>query len=129
MARLEYFLASESVAIDRVRNSVSIFHVINELQLEEIPSELHKLSLISCWMFDEDEIRRNDEFQLRFRIELPDGESKDFRANISPGQSRFQYYVFVVENVPVQKTGDMMIRAFLNDTETATHVIAVSVSS
>jgi hypothetical protein len=37
MPSLEYFLIAESVSSDVQRNTISIFHVLNDVRLEAIP--------------------------------------------------------------------------------------------
>jgi hypothetical protein len=57
MPRLEYFVVTETSSIDVTRNSVSIFHVLNDIYFDSLPDSLPSLAVISGWIHSEDEIK------------------------------------------------------------------------
>lgn len=126
MPKLEYFVAAESLSVDLDRNSVSVFHILNEVQLREIPGVLPQLAVASAWVFDEQEIQSKSECQVKFELRPPgDGEVKVFRSNMS-AEVRFQNMHLQIQNVPIATSGDLIVRVFLDDEERATHTIEVS---
>jgi hypothetical protein len=54
MIKLEYFLVAESYAVDENRNTISIFHVLEEFGAHAAPIIVPKLSAISSWLVSED---------------------------------------------------------------------------
>ena len=126
MARLEYFLVAESCSQDINRNSLSVFHILNDVRLHEMPGVIHELVAVSGWVMSDEDIQNQEEFQLRIRFDMPVAEEgRDFRANLR-ASTRFQNHHFWLAEVPVGQSGDIVVRLFLDDVEKATHTIAVS---
>ena len=54
MPTLEYFLLAESVSTDRERNTVSLFHILEEW-IAQLPLVIPNLVAVSSWKMDEEE--------------------------------------------------------------------------
>ncbi len=70
MPELEYFIVAESIATDRERNTVSIFHVIEDLP-GSVSSVVPKVVAVSSWRVSPEEIGRD--FQVSLEVQLPGG--------------------------------------------------------
>jgi hypothetical protein len=53
--------------------------------------------------------------------------SKEIRGNLT-AESRYQYYNFSFMNIPIEQPGDIEVRLFLDDIQTATHTMTASLS-
>jgi len=121
MPRLEYFVVAETSSIDVNRNSVSIFHVLNDIYFDSLPDSIPTLAVISGWIHSEAEIRDHQESQIRIEFHMPGVDApKEFRGNLR-AESRYQYYNFSLMNVPVKQSGEIEVRLFLDDNQKATH--------
>lgn len=128
MPRLEYFVVAESCSTDVNRNTVSIFHVLNELYVNTFPDHIPTLAVISGWIHSEAEIRDHQESQIRIEFHMPGVvQPEEFRGNLT-AESRYQYYNFVFENIPIEQPGDIEVRLFLDDDKEATHTMTASLS-
>jgi hypothetical protein len=126
MARLEYFVVSESISVDVNHNTVSLFHILNGMQLFEFPGSIPRLAVASAWVFDDPEIERKQEFQIRFEIRVPGARApKIFRANMV-AESRFENLHVEIQNVPVEGAGDIVFEVYLDDERQASHLLVVS---
>jgi hypothetical protein len=125
MPRLEYFLASESLSVDMNSNTISVYHILNEVFLDEMPGRLPMLAVVAAWIYDEAEIRDKKEFQAKIELQLPGSETKLFRTNMK-AMKRFSNIHLQILDVAIEKSGDLVIKMILDDEEKASHTIAVS---
>jgi hypothetical protein len=125
MPRLEYFLASESLSVDMNSNTISVYHILNEVFLDELPGRLPMLAVVAAWIYGEAEIRDKKEFQARIELHLPGSEMKVFRTNMT-AMRRFSNIHLQILDVAIEKSGDLVIKMLLDDEEKASHTIAVS---
>lgn len=125
MPRLEYFVVSESVSIDKNRNTVSIFHVMNKIGLSPLPGAIPMLSAISGWEFSETELKDKAEFQVKFEFRTPGStEPKIFRSNLN-SSVRFKNVHLEIQEVPIEQAGDLKVTLYLDDVSQATHTIQI----
>ncbi len=125
MPRLEYFLVAESISLDRESDSVSIFHVLNDVPVRSLPTRLPQLATVSAWISSDDEIREQAESQIRLEFTVPGIEEPvAFRGNLT-SQTRYQNYNFTFVDVPVPEAGEMIVAIFLNDERKASHTITI----
>ena len=126
MPELEYFLVAESCSVDVDRNSLSIFHVMNDVRLDRVPGLIPELVIISAWIHSQEELRGRAESQIRVQFRLPGLDSTpSFRGNLN-AETRFQNFNFSFREVPAQTEGDIVVEIFLDDQHKATHTVAVS---
>ena len=126
MPELEYFIVAESLATDRDRNTVSIFHVIEEWMCS-LPGVLPKAVAISSWRVSPDEIGRD--FQVALEILLPSGESlpeeqSDLTVNFTAKSTGHRIYQ-TVTFLRIETHGEFVFRLLINGTLAATRVIRV----
>ena len=126
MPELEYFLVAESCSVDAERHSLSIFHVMNDVRLDQLPGNISELVVISAWIHSPDELEHRAESQIRLQFEIPGMDGiHEFRGNLN-AETRFQNFNFNFREVPAPAAGDFVIKLFLNDKHKATHIVAVS---
>ena len=122
MARLEFFLACESVSIDQETNQSSVFNILEEIQSTAFPTVLPHCVAVSLWHQEPGD--EDKEFQLLLRITLPTGETHDFRTNFqlkTPRHRVLQRF----EGLPIQSAGELRFEARLNDEHAAYHMVTV----
>ena len=68
MPRLEYFLVAESISVDRETNQLSVFNVLDDLELS-LPTQIPQLVALSSWNIEPHE--RDQDLQVMLRILLP----------------------------------------------------------
>jgi hypothetical protein len=125
MPKLEYFLIARSISLDAERNSLSIFHVMNDCLVPEIPGTIAELVLVSAWMFSSDELQQKRECQLRMEFRLPGSEDPiAFRGNME-ASVRFQSFNLSFADVPIESAGDVVVTIYLDDQPMATHTLEI----
>ena len=126
MPELEYFIVAESIATDQDRNTVSIFHVIEEWP-GLLPGVVPKVVAVSSWVVSPEEIGRD--FQVALDIQLPGGE----RLPTEPGnlavnftaQSNGHRIYQTLTGLRLQAPGELRFRISINGKHAATRVIRV----
>ena len=84
MPRLEYFVVSESSAIDQVSGRVSLFHILEHLRPQRFPAFIPKCVATVTLVFEDDEIGRD--YQVVFSLSRPGVEEIDeVSVNFTPG--------------------------------------------
>ena len=128
MPKLEYFLLAESVSIDRDTNTVSVFHIAEEIW-GRLPAVLPKLVAVSSWSVAEDE--QGHDFQVTLRVSQPGiAESSppwdypDFPINFTANRTRHRI-IHEVKDVRVSQFGDLVFEILLNGEPMATHRLTV----
>lgn len=125
MATLEYFLVADSVSTDRERNTLSIFHVLEEWS-GRLPLVIPQLVVVSSWkMAPED---RGQDYQVALDIHLPGKQqSPDFKilpVNFTAEHLRHRTYHFV-RGLRIEEAGDVVFELRINDQHAGNHVLWV----
>ena len=126
MPELEYFIVAESVATDRERNTVSVFHVIEEWACS-LPAVVPKVVAVSSWRVSPEEIGRD--FQVALDVQLPGGERlprepNDMAVNFTAQSSGHRIYQ-TVTSLRIEAHGEIVFRILINGEHAATRVIRV----
>ena len=126
MPELEYFIVAESIATDRERNTVSIFHVMEEWACS-LPALVPKVVAVSSWRVSQEEI--GGDFQVALDVQLPGGarlpeEQSDLAVNFTAQSSGHRIYQ-TVTSLRIEAHGDLVFRILINGKPAATRVINV----
>lgn len=128
MPRLEYFLVCESISTDQETNRVSLFNVLEDLEvLPQGTGRENKLFVsqfvaVSCWNQqpgDEDK-----DFQATLRIHAPKQEPKDFPMNFKMERPRYRLS-FRFQGMPKLEPGEVKFELLLNGQHVAWHTVNV----
>jgi hypothetical protein len=125
MPHIEYFLVSESISIDQLRNTVSLFHVFEELSFTSFPGRIPALVISTLWDILEDE--RGGEFLGTIQLTPPgDGEVKTypFKFRTEPPVSRQRVFL-EMKDLAVPGTGRFLFEVFCGDKKFASHQIFI----
>jgi hypothetical protein len=127
MPRLEYFVVAESVSIDRDRNQVSIFNILEEICVPKSdPKVIRELVAISSWILDpEDE---GKDFQVALQLAGPGPGfcpwNREFSVNFTAKGHRQRTQIGLCM-MPIDRIGDAIFTLKLNSKEMAHHVLTV----
>jgi hypothetical protein len=128
MPKLDYFLVADSVSTDRERNTVSMFHILEEWSAR-LPLVIPELVAVSSWTIESDEM--GQDFQVRLGIRLPGPQESPsfhiFPVNFTAHHRRHRAYHFV-KGLRVEHAGDMVFEIFINEQLVASHVVWVRAS-
>lgn len=141
MARLAYFLVAENVSIDLHTNSLSVFGVLEHLELQRLdPRDAALMAAtapdgmlvivpqMTCVMtFVSEEGDEGTDFQAVCRLHVPGNLPKDLAANFQfkPGSPRHRI-VQRVGGVPFAKPGEFCVELLLNGREVARYAVQVT---
>jgi hypothetical protein len=125
MPKLEYFLVCESVSTDRETNRVSLFNIIEEVQLSAAPGSgyiIAQFVAVACWnRMPADE---GKDYQATLRIHSPGEESIDFPLNFQMERPRHRL-TFRFQGLPAVRPGDLRFELLVNGQHTADHIVTV----
>jgi len=128
MPKLDYFLVADSVSTDRERNTVSLFHILEEWPAR-LPLVIPQLVAVSSWTIPPEDMGRD--FQVTLNIRLPgDQEAPDFQifpVNFTADRPRHRAYHFV-KGLRVEHAGDMVFEILINGRLAASQVVWVRAS-
>jgi hypothetical protein len=123
MPRLEYFIVCASTSVDVERNSISLFHLLEDLFPDQFPASLETMEAVSLWNLDPEDA--NTDFQATLRITLPDKAlSARFAMNLSAGWKRYRATIKVT-NIPLPCPGELRFDVELNGVHSASHIVNV----
>lgn len=123
MARLEFFVVSESVSVDQQTNRLSLFNVLEQVASTNFPSALPSAVAVSMWMAEGgDDVR---DFQCTLRITLPNGSPYEFASNFKFRASRHRV-IQRVEGFPLNEPGVLRFEVLLNGEYAASHEVDIS---
>ncbi len=122
MARLEYFLVAESLAVDRFTNRISLFHVIEEIRSASFPIVIPQAVAVSHWIAEAGD--EGVDFQARLHMTTPDGVESNFPQNFRL-VDRAGRVIFGMSGVSIAREGVLRFELFLNGKSTATHEVLV----
>lgn len=123
MARLEFFVVSESSAADQVTNQLSLFNVLEEIRTERFPFAIQSCVAVSLWRREPDDADRD--WQVILRIRTPGDEPRDFTSNFTFAQSLRHRVTQRFLGLPVQREGDLVFELLINGQHAAEHVVTV----
>lgn len=125
MPTLEYFLVADSVSTDRERNTLSIFHVLEEWPAR-LPLVIPQLVVVSSWRMATEDLGRD--FQVALDIQLPgEQQSPDLvilPVNFTAENARQRTYHFV-RGLRIEEAGDVLFELRINGQHAGTFVLWV----
>ena len=125
MPTLEYFLVADSVSTDRDRNTVSVFHILEEWTAQ-LPLVIPSVVAVSSWKMEEHD--RGRDFQVALEIHLPGRrKSPDFEilpVNFTAESARHRTYHFV-RGLRIEQAGHVVFEISINGRPAAKHVLWV----
>jgi hypothetical protein len=127
MPRLEYFLVAESVSIDRDRNQVSVFNILEEVFIPRTePRVVPQLVALSSWILDPEDQGRD--FQVQVELVGPDGDNcpynTDFTVNFTANGTRQRTQIGLL-GLPIEREGNTVFNLNLNGEHRASHILTV----
>ena len=128
MPQLEYFLVCESISTDRETNRVSLFNVLEDLQIAgpgtapQQPRLLSQFVAVSCWNKEEGDEARD--YQLMLRIHVPGEEPKEFSMNFIMERPRHRLSLGF-QGIPNLEPGQLRFELLLNSEHVAWHTVNV----
>lgn len=122
MPKLEYFVVAESVSVDQATNTMSVFHILEEIRAPLFPAVIPKLSAVAHWNAAPDEL--DQDFQVSVRISFPDGKLLPFTQNFRMARRR-QRTIANFAGLPISQPGTLTIEVSLNGQHFADHTIEV----
>lgn len=122
MARLEFFVVSESVSIDQTSNAASVFNILEEIGTPQFPILIPYCAAISLWCREEAD--RDEDFQCTLRIIRPGGERNDISTNFRPVRPRHRV-VQRIQGLQLTQAGELRFELLLNGKHAADHIVTV----
>jgi hypothetical protein len=129
MPKLEYFLVCESVSTDQETNRVSLFNILEEVQVltGDTPPQLGVSILqfiaFSCWNREPGDEDRD--LQLIVRLHVPGNEERvDFPLNFHMDRPRHRV-AMRFQGLPKAEPGDLKFELLLNGEHVAWHTVQV----
>lgn len=110
--RLLFLVPTESLAIDQASNRLSLFNVLEQVNLPAFPALLPQVCITILWQKERDE-RSEDVFVQTIEIRDPDG-----TAICPPRQAQFSMpkkrhrLVSIISNIQIYRAGQHEIRLF-----------------
>lgn len=129
MARLEYFLVCESMSTDQETNRVSLFNILDDIQValpDARPQQsllITQLVAVSCWNHEPGDEEK--EFQAVVRIHAPGQEEKDFPLNFKIVDQPRHRLSFRFQGIPKLEPGQLEFELLLNGKHVASHTVNV----
>ena len=128
MPTLEYFLVCESMSTDQETNRVSLFNVLEDLQVlppETAPQKqliVPHFAAISCWNREHGD--EDKDFQAILRIHAPNQEPKDFPLNFQMERPRYRLSLRF-QGMPKLEAGELKFELLLNGQHVAWHTVNI----
>lgn len=123
--KLEYFLVSESVAVDALTNRISIFNVLEVVKSRRLPAVYPSLHAVSVWLIDDED--RGHDYQAVVRIAVPGGESNEFPINFTPNGRRHRLFQRT-QGIRIPQGGIVRFELLLNGEHVAQHLVDVQLA-
>lgn len=130
MPKLEYFLICESISTDQETGRVSLFNVLEDLQVAplETPMQPHlpvvMFVAVSCWNREPGDEDRDFQVTLRIHPPAQDQESKDFSMNFKMERPRHRLSLRF-QGMPRVEPGELRFELLLNGEHVAWHTVNV----
>lgn len=123
MPNLEYFLVADSVSVDQLTNTVSIFHVIEQIRSPEFPVQIPRFVCISSLNIDKGDV--GNEHQLTVRIKNPSGEFENPNRTNFTAEKRRQRFIAHLINFKIDGPGELVFELLLNEKHLASHTVDI----
>jgi hypothetical protein len=124
VAKLEYFVAAETVIVDSDTNKTTIVNVLESIVAKAFPVIIPSAALVCLLRVGPDDY--NKDFQLLIHLIFPDQQKHDFTINfiVPPGSNRHRILQrFSV--MPIPSTGILRFDIDLNGEHAASHEVVV----
>jgi hypothetical protein len=114
MPRLLLFVPSESVSIDQQTNRLSVFHVLEQINLPSFPATLRELYIVTLWQRNRSEDPSQNFFQT-IDLRDPDGTalSEPRRVQFQLSKKRHRL-VSIVNNLQIHRAGQHEMRLYIH---------------
>jgi len=125
MPSLEYFLVCESVSTDQETNRVSLFNILEDLQLggqSNSAAVVAQFVAVSC--FNRETGDESQDFQAMLRIHAPNGEMTEFPLNFRMERPR-QRLTMRFFGLPPLEPGSLRFELLLNGQHVAWHTVNI----
>lgn len=123
MPKLEYFLVAESVSIDQASNSLSLFHVLEEVHSLGLPVLVPRMTAVSTWLVSPEEF--GQDFQSTLVVHRPDGSQfHEFKLNFTARSARHRL-ITNFERFPIDASGEWRFELQLDGAHAASHHMSV----
>jgi hypothetical protein len=128
MLTFEYFLVCESATVDAATDMVSLFNVMEQFTLANLPGVIQRITAVACWRAEPG--RETADYQATFRLTPPgpppqgDPGYRDFPTNLVIDRKRVRLLQTVV-NIPIPNPGDFRVDLLLNGQHQASHLITI----
>lgn len=120
--RLEYFVVSDSVAVDALTNRVSLFNVLEVVRAPSFPAVHPAAHATSVWITEDEDLKKD--YQTTLRIIVPGGEQREYAANFTVQGRRHRLFQRI-EGIPVPQAGRIVFELLLNGKHAAQHIVEV----
>lgn len=122
MPHLELFLVAEDVAIDQQTNRISVFNVLDTIDIPRAPVTIPKCCALAIWSKDDGDDDRD--FQSTVTITLADGRTHRQETNFRMTTPRHRIVNRIV-GLPVLAAGEIRFELLLNGAHVAWHELRV----
>ena len=123
MPSLEYFLVADSVSVDQFTNTVSVFHVIEQIRAPKFPVHIPRFACVSSLNIEEEGFGKD--YQLTVNIKNPSGkEGEPNRINFT-AEKRRQRFIAHLVNFKIDGPGQLLFELLLNEDRIASHTIDI----
>lgn len=123
MARLEFFVVSEGLSVDKFTNQLSLFNILEEVASDNFPSVLPYFVAVSMWMMEAGDGERD--FQCMLRVTMPNLAPTEFTTNFK-FISRRHRVLQRIQGLPLNEPGVLRFEVLLNGEHAATHEVDIS---
>jgi hypothetical protein len=123
-ARLEYFLIAEDAVIDQRTNNVSIFNVLEQINVSTLPITLPKIAAVTLWEAQEGDAE--NDFQAKLLVHMPRGQTHEVASNFNMRRDRHRIIQYL-GGLAIQESGRIRFEMLLNGIHAADHFLTVTV--
>jgi hypothetical protein len=122
MARLEFFVVSQSIAVDDATNYVSVLEILEQIQVPSFPKVIPQCVAVSLWRKEAGD--EESDFQLLLRITTPPDGVHEIRTNFRLTAPRHRV-IQRIQGLPITGEGQLRFEAIINGQHAADHIIDV----
>ena len=123
MPSLEYFLVADSVSVDQFTNTVSVFHVIEQIRAPKFPVHIPRFACVSSLNIEEEGFGKD--YQLTVNIKNPSGkEGEPNRINFTAEKKRQRFIAHLI-NFKIEGPGELVFELRLNEKHLASHTVDI----
>jgi hypothetical protein len=123
MARLEFFIVSESMSVDQYTNRLSLFNILEEMASPTFPFVLPSAVAVSLWMMEPGDEERD--FQCMLRVTMPNVAQREFTANFRTNSRRHRI-IQSFQGFPLNEPGVLRFEVLLNGQHMASHEVDIT---